>query len=116
MFDRTADAATKQRVQCVIDRLTSEQVAAIEALATVKDVYYGAAKTYLTAVFDMILQDEEEISAQARVDLVLYATHVLVKAISAFALATAEVIVFGKPQAPIPMETSRILDVDFEEI
>jgi hypothetical protein len=111
MFDHMGNVETKQRIQDVLDRLEPSKRKQFEALSAEKDAFYYDAKTFLARKFEAILADEEESPEQIRVNLVLAATHTMLRAISQLSLATAETIVFGEPQADIEMESSRIIEV-----
>ena len=98
------------RIERLVNDLTTEQQDAFRALSEHLDVYYQDAKKFLAQVVEDEASNRSVSAAQRRINIVLAATHVTLRAQSQFGLAMSEIIKYGSVQGELPvMETDRII-------
>jgi|SRR5580765_1604998 len=101
------------RVDALLDALNNDQVAALRALAEVRKRYYHDIKAFMSGRAAAILASEES-EEQMAVDLSVATGDLVLRALTKFTLAAAEIVAFGEPQGDLPMETERIIKIDLD--
>jgi hypothetical protein len=107
-FDRV-EIDVPGRVDALVAALSEAQVAELERLGGVRKAYYRDMKQVLTDEFSSILADDD-VDQQTVIDLTLMATNLMLRAITKFSLATAEIAAFGEPQGLLFPESSHRAD------
>src|SRR4029077_19301234 len=107
-FDRAEDDV-EQRVANLMRSMTPEQDVALQNLAEVKSKYYLDAEEVLPSEAQALLS-EDDVDPQTPKQIGLASGHVLLRGITLFGLAMAEIMVFGKVQGAFPLESSRFSD------
>jgi hypothetical protein len=104
-FDRVEDD-TEQRVADVMKRLTAKQIEALQELGALKSAYYHDAEDVLTNEVRVLLS-EDGVDPNTAKQIALAGGHITLRGITLFSLAMAEIMVFGKVQGPLPLESAR---------
>ena len=104
-FDRVEDD-TEQRVADVMKHLTPKQVEALQGLGALKSAYYLDAEQVLHGEVQGQLSDED-VDPNTAKQIALAGGHITLRGITLFSLAMAEIMVFGKVQGPLPLESAR---------
>lgn len=107
-FDRAEDDVD-QRVANLMRRITPEQLKALKELDSLKSAYYRDAEEVITAEATAYLA-EEGVDPQTGKSIALAGGHILLRGITLFSLAMAEIMVFGTVQGSLPLESTRFSD------
>jgi hypothetical protein len=107
-FDRVEDDI-EGRVLRLMQRMTPEQIESLQVLDSAKREYYRDAEDVMMSE-TMALLSDEDVDAQTCKQVALAGGHVLLRGITLHTLAMAEILVFGKMQAPLPLESTRFSD------
>jgi hypothetical protein len=105
-FDMVEDD-TKERASALLGSLSQQQIDQISALGGVKSAYYRDIKAVLQEEFRGWLSDSD-VDPQTVVNLALTASNLLLRAITKFSLATAEIVAFGRPEGVVQPESSHM--------
>ena len=105
-FDRVEDD-TEQRVANLMRHMKPEQIEALRSWIIVKSAYYRDAEELLTNEARVLLSEDGRRPPDAQGRSPLAGGHITLRGISLFSLAMAEIMVFGKVQGPLPLESAR---------